>query len=149
VMVGATSPVWAGDTSVPDPAIEVATHDGPGYAPLALASETEVVNTPVTGAAVAGDDGPWTKTVPAAANVAVNPGGRLPVPHSIAVKETATVVNPYPAALHHVPVLPMVSATLALVVKFQPVGDMNVTVCIAYALDEGLDTASVKAVGVS
>jgi hypothetical protein len=89
VIVGADS-VWG----APVAAIEVSVHVGPVYAPAPLASATEVVYNPVTGAADLGDAGPWMSTVAAVAKVAVNPGGRVPVPHSIAVNETATVVNP-------------------------------------------------------
>jgi hypothetical protein len=106
--------------------MDVSVHEGPGYAPEALASETEVVNNPVTGAAVATDAGPWMST--SVVKVAVNPGGRLPVPHSIAVKETAMVVKAYPALVQNVAAVVVVSATLAPVVKFQPVGAINVTV---------------------
>jgi len=95
--------------------------------PAPLASETEVVNNPVTGEAVAGDAGPWMKTTPV--KVAVNPGGRLPVPHSMAVNETATEVKPYPPLVQKAPSAPR--ATLTLEVKFQPVGAINVTVDIA------------------
>lgn len=114
--------------------MEVSVHEGPGYAPLPLASATEVVNTPVTGEAAFGDAGPWMKTLFAAPKVAVNPGGRAPVPHSIAVKETATAVKPYRAAAHQVLALfaPLRgSSVLPVVVKFQPVGAINVTVVIA------------------
>jgi hypothetical protein len=125
--------------------MDVATHEGPPYAPAPLASAIEVLNTPVTGAAVAGDTGPCTLTDPAEANVALNPGGSVPVPHSIAVKETAMAVKPYPALVHQEFKLPppeRASSAFAPVVKFQPVGAINVTCVIAYALDAGL--ASVR-----
>jgi hypothetical protein len=110
--------------------MEVSVQEGPEYAPLPLASAIEVVNTPVTGEADLGDAGPWMLTTPPV-KVAVNPGGRLPVPHSRAVFETATLVKPYPAAAHQVFNAPRVSATLEASVKFQPVGATNVTVVIA------------------
>jgi hypothetical protein len=110
--------------------MEVSVQEGPVYAPLPLASEIEVVNTPVTGAEAFGDAGPWMLTTPPV-KVAVNPGGRLPVPHSIAVFETATPVKPYPAAAHQVFNSERRSAPLPAFVKFQPVGATNVTVVIA------------------
>ena len=83
---------------------------------------------PVTGGAEAGDEGPWMSTVPV--NVALNPGGREPVPHSMALVEIATAVKPDPpdgqnglvfAGNPPNPPFPAVE-------KFQPAGAMNVTV---------------------
>jgi len=95
VIVGGDWLLWFAAYAAACAAMEVSVQDGPGYAPVALASETEVVNTPVTGADAAGDAGPWMSTVPADPNVPVNPGG-IPVAdvHSIAVSETAEVLNP-------------------------------------------------------
>jgi len=151
-MVGATSPVCAGETSVPLPAMKVSVHEGPGYAPDPLASATEVVNTPATSAADLGEDGPWIETAPPV-RVAVKPGGKPLAPgrtaeHWIADLDTAMVLN-HPPGVQKAIADPATRAALEPSVKFQPDGATKVTDVIAKALVDGLVTASVRAVGVS